>query len=174
MNLRNKNYGAVTFGWNRATTRAIPGPLGMPSYTRRATLLQLVGALALLGILLVPLNFMPSRLGRRYGQAYRQWILWTGADCWSRAHIVQQAAWTFSSGPVAAGWHFLLWQYTPRRDFVEVWLPDRPYPRAFKVIVNRMPVANIGTLQLDTPIFVQSTQSAGAGPGYGDWLQSGF
>ena len=54
MNHKNGNYCGVAFGWNRATTLAIPGPLGIRRYTRHAILLRFIGALALLSILLDP------------------------------------------------------------------------------------------------------------------------
>lgn len=175
MNLRNRNYGAVTSGWNRATTMAIPGPLGIPRYTRRATLCQLIGALALLSILLDPTpSYAQSPWtqvrGRLIGNGYYGPTPIAGVvltlynkQLGRSARALSRPDGSFYFGNIPLGAYF-----------VEVWFPNSPYPRAFKVIVNRMPVANIGTFQLDMPIGVQSTQGAGAGPGYGDWLQSGF
>ncbi len=57
---------------------------------------------------------------------------------------------------------------------VEVWFRSNPYPQTFRVFVNSMPFANIGTFQLIGPRGVQRTQAPGPGSVYGDWSQGRF
>jgi len=203
MNINKNNYAAVTFGWNRTATLAIRRPLvccpgnnmirvalktarrqgvtrarctlGIRRYTRHAILLRFIGVLALLSTLLDP---TPSYAGspwthvqgRLIGEGfygptpipgvvvtlYNQQFGRSG-----RAVSRQDGTFYFGSVPLGA-------------YFVEVWFRNSPYPRTFRVFVNRMPFTNIGTFQLDMPMGVQSTQGAGAGRVYADWSQSGF
>jgi hypothetical protein len=175
MDLKNRNYGAVTRGGNRAPTLAIPEPPDIVRYTRRAIRFQLVGALALVSILLDPTQSYAQSpwtqvRGRLIGNGYYGPTPIAGVvlTLYNRqlgrsARALSRPDGTFYFGNIPLGGYF-----------VEVWLPNSPYPRTFKVIVDRMPVANIGTFQFDTPVGVQSTQGAGAGPRYGEWLQSGL
>ncbi len=57
---------------------------------------------------------------------------------------------------------------------VEVWFPNNPYPHTFKVVVNQMPVSNVGMIQLNMPIGRQGPQGLGAIPGQPGWAQTGF
>jgi hypothetical protein len=57
---------------------------------------------------------------------------------------------------------------------VEVWFPNNPYPRTFKVVVNQMPVSNVGTIRLNMPMGMQSPQGVGGIPGQRGWVQTGF
>ncbi len=49
---------------------------------------------------------------------------------------------------------------------VEVWFRNNPYPQTFRVFVNSMPFANIGTFQLIGSRGVQTTQTPGPGSVY--------
>ena len=49
-------------------------------------------------------------------------------------------------------------------SIVEVWFPNNPYPRTLRVAVNQIAVSNIGTIQLDMPIGMQSPQGIGGIP----------
>jgi hypothetical protein len=175
MNVKNGNYGAMTRGWNQATTLAIPELVGIGRYTRRAMRLQVVGILALVSILFDPAQSYAQSpwtqvRGRLVGNGYYgpTPIAGVALTLYNRqlgrsARVLSRPDGTFYFGNIPLGGYF-----------VEVWFPNSPYPRTLKVIVNQMPVANIGTFQLDRPIGVQGTQGVGAGPGYGDWSQCGF
>jgi hypothetical protein len=57
---------------------------------------------------------------------------------------------------------------------VEVWFPNNPYPQTFKVVVNQMPVSNIGTIQLNMPMGMQGPQGVGGIPGQPGWVQTRY
>jgi hypothetical protein len=52
---------------------------------------------------------------------------------------------------------------------VEVWLPNNPYPTVLTRVVNRTPIADIGTLQFNLPVGVQGQGGAGLGSSYGSF-----
>jgi hypothetical protein len=169
MNTNNNDCAAMTFGWNRATTLANPSVLGMRFYSRRAILLRFVGVLALLSMLLGSTQsfaWSPSTQvqGRLIGQGFHGPMPVPGliVTLYNRqlgrsGRAVSRPDGTFYFGSVPLGPYL-----------VEVWFRNNPYPRTFRVFVNQMPFANIGTFQLGMP------QVAGGGGVYGPWSQSGF
>jgi hypothetical protein len=173
MNLINTNYRAVSFGWKRETTLAIPETLCIHGCKRRG-IARVVGVLTLLGILVgatqsyaQPWTQVQGRLigNGYYGPSPVGGVVLTLFN-WQVGRSTRSLSrpdGTFYFRNIPLGWYN-----------VEVWFPNNPYPRAFRVAVNQMPVSNIGTIQLDMPTGMQSPQGIGGTPGYGGWVQTGY
>jgi hypothetical protein len=173
MNLINTSDRAVPFGWKQEATWAIPEPLGINGYKRRA-IARVVAVATLLVVLLGAAQSyaqswtqVQGRLiaNSYYGPAPVGGVVLTLFN-WQVGRSTQSVSrpdGTFYFRNVPLGW------YT-----VEVWFANNPYPRIFKAAVNRMPVSHIGTIQLDMPPGIQSPQRIGGTPGHGGWAQNGY
>ncbi len=173
MNLINTNHTAVPFGRKQEATLAIPETFGIHGYERRAVA-RLVVVLILLSILVgatqsyaQPWTQVQGRLiaNGYYGPSPVGGVVLTLFN-WQVGRSTQSVSrpdGNFYFRNVPLGW------YT-----VEVWFPNNPYPRTFRAAVDRMPVSNIGTIQLDVPPGMRSPQRIGGIPGYSGWAQTGY
>ena len=168
MNIKYDNYGAERLSRKGATTLSI-------DCNKRRAISQL---LAILGLLTVLFGATPSYAqawtqvqGRLVGNGYYGASPVRGAaltlfnsQIGRTTRSISQSDGTFYFRNIPLGWYN-----------VEVWFPHSPYPFTFRAIVNRIPVSNIGTFQLNIPVGgVQTPAAAGSGLGYDGWLQSGL
>jgi hypothetical protein len=171
MNFMNTNYRAVPCCWKLEAALAIPETL---HGCKRRIVARVVGVLALLGILLSatqsyaqPWTQVQGRLigNGHYGLSPAGGVVLTlfNSQVGRSTRSVSRPDGTFYFRNIPLGWYI-----------VEVWFPNNPYPRTLRVAVNQMPISNIGTIQLDMPIGMQSPQGIGGIPGYGGWAQTGY
>ena len=171
MNFMNANYRAVPCCRKLEAALAIPETL---HGCKRRIVARVVGVLALLCILLgatqsyaQPWTQVQGRLigNGHYGLSPAGGVVLTlfNSQVGRSTRSVSRPDGTFHFRNIPLGWYI-----------VEVWFPNNPYPRTLRVAVNQMPVSNIGTIQLDMPIGMQSPQGIGGIPGYGGWAQTGY
>jgi hypothetical protein len=81
---------------------------------------------------------------------------------------------------VSFPWHFLSFLGEPPTIRKLKFLPSsfriqgHPYPHTVRVVVNQMPVPNIGTIQLDLRTGLQGPRGIGGIPRRGGWVQAGY
>ena len=171
MNLINNNCKAVPFGWKRKIISAISETLGTYGYKRRA-LARIVGSFVLLGVLAgttqaysQPWTQVQGRLIGigYYGAAPAGGVVLTlfNGQIGRSTRSLSRPDGTFYFRNIPLGWYN-----------VEVWLPNNPHPHTIRVVVNQMPLADLGTIQLDMRTGLQSPRGIGESPGQGGWVQT--
>jgi hypothetical protein len=171
MNLINTHHMAVPCGWKREPTLVIRTAL---VGSRQRAIARVVAVLVLLGILVGATQSYAQAWtqvqGQLIGNGYYgptpvggvMLTLFNWQVGRSKRSISRPDG-TFYFRNVPLGWYN-----------VEVWFPNNPYPQTFKVVVNQMPVSNVGMIQLNMPMDMPRPQGVGGIPGQPGWVQTGF